>query len=218
MNTKWSKAPFAVLIMLSFVVTFATANEGLAQQGDKAAPAAAVAKPKQATKGVMFNRLMKRTKSNLPPDQDGIHDPENEGTYMLQPPKEAFQGMPRAMTGNKVDWVKMMSDGLISPRADRLDPNAEQEIFEFDVIREVRGSMPDVMFPHDKHTAWLACENCHDDIFIPQVGANQLSMALILTGQKCGVCHGKVAFPVTECRKCHSVKKDTMTKKGAVNK
>jgi len=32
-------------------------------------------------------------------------------------------------------------------------------------------------------------------------------------GQKCGVCHGKVAFPVTDCRRCHTQKKDTMTKK-----
>jgi hypothetical protein len=45
-------------------------------------------------------------------------------------------------------------------------------------------------------------------IFIPQKGANQISMASILLGEKCGVCHGKVAFPVSECRLCHSKKKD----------
>jgi cytochrome c551/c552 len=33
-------------------------------------------------------------------------------------------------------------------------------------------------------------------------------MAAILMGEKCGVCHGKVAFPVSECRLCHSKKKD----------
>jgi uncharacterized OB-fold protein len=32
-------------------------------------------------------------------------------------------------------------------------------------------------------------------------------MAAILLGQKCGVCHGKVAFPVSECRSCHSKNK-----------
>jgi len=42
---------------------------------------------------------------------------------------------------------------------------------------------------------------------VPQKGANQISMASILLGQKCGVCHGKVAFPVSECRLCHSRKK-----------
>ena len=44
-------------------------------------------------------------------------------------------------------------------------------------------------------------------IFTPQKGANQMSMAGILLGKQCGVCHGKVAFPVSECRRCHSRKK-----------
>jgi c(7)-type cytochrome triheme protein len=64
--------------------------------------------------------------------------------------------------------------------------------------------MPDVVYPHEQHTQWLDCANCHDEIFIPEKGANQMSMAGILLGQKCGVCHGRVAFPVTDCRRCHS--------------
>ena len=36
-------------------------------------------------------------------------------------------------------------------------------------------------------------------------------MANILLGKQCGVCHGKVAFPVGECRKCHSRKKPKTT-------
>jgi len=40
-------------------------------------------------------------------------------------------------------------------------------------------------------------------------------MAAILLGQKCGVCHGKVAFPVSECRLCHSKKKDGTTERTA---
>ena len=30
-------------------------------------------------------------------------------------------------------------------------------------------------------------------------------MMLILQGEKCGLCHGAVAFPLTECLRCHSV-------------
>jgi c(7)-type cytochrome triheme protein len=71
--------------------------------------------------------------------------------------------------------------------------------------------MPDVVYPHKQHTEWLDCSNCHPAIFIPQKGANQISMASILLGQKCGVCHGKVAFPVSECRLCHSRAKATAT-------
>lgn len=169
---------------------------------------------KGSAKANTFNRLLRKPKTwNPPPPEDGVHDPDNEGTFLLQPPLEAFQGFPKATSGNRVDWVKALNDGKINPRYDRLDPTIEADVFEFDVLREVRGSMPNVLFPHDKHTQWLACENCHDDIFIPQVGANQISMAQILMGQKCGVCHGKVAFPVTQCRKCHSQKKDAMVKK-----
>ena len=68
--------------------------------------------------------------------------------------------------------------------------------------------MPDVVYPHKQHTQWLDCANCHPAIFIPQKGANQISMASILLGEKCGVCHGKVAFPVSDCRRCHSQPKE----------
>ena len=40
-----------------------------------------------------------------------------------------------------------------------------------------------------------------------------LSLASILLGEQCGVCHGKVAFPVSECRKCHSKNKPKTAKK-----
>ena len=84
-------------------------------------------------------------------------------------------------------------------------------IMDLNIVREVKGSMPDVVYPHKEHTEWLDCSNCHPAIFIPQKGANQISMASILLGQKCGVCHGKVAFPVSECRKCHSKQKPVST-------
>jgi c(7)-type cytochrome triheme protein len=79
---------------------------------------------------------------------------------------------------------------------------------DLNIVREVKGSMPDVVYPHKQHTEWLDCSNCHPAIFVPQKGANSISMASILLGEKCGVCHGKVAFPVSECRLCHSKKKD----------
>ena len=167
-----------------------------------------------------FNRLMKKKEEvNLPPVRDGIHDPESEGANTLQPPKEAFSKMVKGKAGNYVDWVKSLREGKINPRYDRLDPNAKPIIMDLNIVREVKGSMPDVVYPHAQHTEWLDCSNCHPAIFIPQKGANQISMASILLGQKCGVCHGKVAFPITAktCRVCHSKPKakKTMTKKQA---
>ena len=158
-----------------------------------------------------FNRLLRPSQHNRPPAEDLIHDPGNDGTLALQPPLTAFNGMTRSNAGNRVDWVKALTDGKITPRADRLDLNAKAAVMDLNIVREVKGSMPDVVYPHKQHTEWLDCSNCHPAIFKPQKGANQISMAGILLGQACGVCHGKVAFPVSECRLCHSKAKPAAT-------
>ncbi|RIX49879.1 MAG: cytochrome C [Rhodocyclales bacterium GT-UBC] len=156
-----------------------------------------------------FNRLLKpASKRNLPPPEDGIHDPTNDGTHALQPPLAAFGALPKSFAGNRINWVEAIGQKKINPRYDRNDPKAEPIVMDLNIVREVKGSMPDVVYPHKQHTEWLDCSNCHPAIFVPQKGANQISMAAILMGEKCGVCHGKVAFPVSECRNCHSKKKD----------
>lgn len=170
----------------------------------------AVVKKKPANKNSVnrFNRLLKPpSQRNLPPAKDGIHDPKNDGTLVLQPPLDSFSTLPKANSGNRVDWVKALNDGDIEPRFDRIDPDIKPIILDLNIVREVKGSMPDVVYPHKQHTEWLDCSNCHPAIFIPKKGANNISMASILLGKQCGVCHGKVAFPVSECRKCHSQNK-----------
>ncbi|NOY62348.1 MAG: cytochrome c, class I [Gammaproteobacteria bacterium] len=154
-----------------------------------------------------FNRNLKKDKvRNAAPPEDGIHDPANDSTHVLQPPLEAFEGFPPSDFGNYVDWVKTLDDGIIQPRWDRKDPTEEPFVMDLDIVRPVKASVPDVVFPHRQHTMWLACSNCHPAIFIPQQQANQINMSAILLGQKCGVCHGKVSFPITtkSCKKCHS--------------
>ncbi len=185
-------------------------EEGTAATAAKAPPAPAA---KSVSNSVnQFNRLMRPPAEwNLPPISDGIHDPEHAATQMLQAPREAFESLTRSSTGNRVDWVKALENNEISPRYDRLDGEVKPVVMDLNIVREVKGSMPDVVYPHKQHTEWLDCSNCHPAIFIPQKGANQISMASILLGQKCGVCHGKVAFPVSECRRCHSKPKATTT-------
>jgi c(7)-type cytochrome triheme protein len=162
-----------------------------------------------------FNRLLKPMgKVNRPAVDSGIHDPANDMTLQLQPPATAFAELPKSMAGNHVDWVKALDSKAVTPRWDRNDPAAAAIVMDLNIVREVKGSMPDVVYPHKQHTEWLDCSNCHPAIFVPQKGANQISMASILLGQKCGVCHGKVAFPVSECRLCHSRKKAVATVAG----
>jgi len=152
-----------------------------------------------------FNRLMKpASERNAPPESDGIHDPTSDGTMILQPPREAFADLPKSRSGNYVNWNQAIDEKLIAPRSDIQNPEAMAIVLDLNIVREVKGSMPDVVYPHKQHTQWLDCANCHPAIFIPMKGANQISMASILLGEKCGVCHGKVAFPVSECRRCHS--------------
>jgi c(7)-type cytochrome triheme protein len=162
-----------------------------------------------------FNRLLKPLgRINRPAVDSGIHDPANDMTLQLQPPALAFAPMPKSTAGNHVDWVKALDAKSIAPRWDRNDAAAAAIVMDLNIVREVKGSMPDVVYPHKQHTEWLDCSNCHPAIFVPQKGANQISMASILLGQKCGVCHGKVAFPVSECRLCHSRKKAVATVAG----
>jgi c(7)-type cytochrome triheme protein len=161
-----------------------------------------------------FNRLF------VPPQDRGtalkddeIHDPAVPGLSLLQQPKEAFATLPKSTGGNYVDWVKAVEKGAIKPRFNYLDATKEALPMDLVIVMEVKGSMPNVAFPHKQHTDWLECVNCHDAIFKPQKGANPMSMAEIMLGQKCGVCHGSVAFPVTECRRCHSQSKSKKTAK-----
>ncbi len=152
-----------------------------------------------------FNRLLKPPSSrNPPPAEDGIHDPLGHGAQLLQAPAESFATLSKSKSGNYVDWVKALESKQIKPRYDKLDPTVDPLVMDLNIVREVKGSMPNVVYPHKQHTEWLDCSNCHPAIFIPQKGANNMSMANILMGEGCGVCHGKVAFPVSECRRCHS--------------
>jgi c(7)-type cytochrome triheme protein len=135
---------------------------------------------------------------------DGVHDPSGPGIGVLQEPGEALQALPRDSAGNQVNWVRAIDSGSIAPRASIL-PGTEVRTLDQDIIIARYGSMPAVKFPHRQHTLWLDCANCHDQLFKAQLGANQFSMLAILNGEQCGLCHGAVAFPLTECNRCHSV-------------
>jgi c(7)-type cytochrome triheme protein len=185
-----------------------------ASSDDAVSKAAAAAVKPAAPVVFSFNRLLRPLdKRNLSPVDDGIHDPENEGTKTLQSPAIGMADFVKSNFGNRVDWVATLESGKIAPRWHRDSPDTDDHIvMDMNILRVPRGSMPIVVFPHKQHTEWLGCENCHPAIFIPQKGANQISMPLILLGQKCGVCHGKVSFPISECRKCHSLKKEAPQK------
>jgi c(7)-type cytochrome triheme protein len=137
---------------------------------------------------------------------DGIHDPANPALGQLQAPAEALSKLPAQTAGDRVRWVEALNKGLIAPRAGR-EPKSgtEAAVLDLDLVLDPNGSMRPVLFPHRDHTQLLECTNCHEGLFKMQAGASQISMLRILEGEQCGVCHGAVAFPLTECNRCHSL-------------
>ena len=140
----------------------------------------------------------------VPLAKDGVHDPKSPGTKQLQQPRDALSKLAQDNTGNQVRWVESLDKGEIVPR-EKLRPETRVRVLDQDILLNLKGGMPIVRFPHRQHTLWLDCSNCHDHLFKQQVGATKISMLRILQGEQCGVCHGAVAFPLTECFRCHSV-------------
>lgn len=150
-----------------------------------------------------------------PLKEDGLHDPSSPAIDVLQEPADALLLLPPDTAGNRVSWIKALRDGYIEPRS-AIFPDTTVEYLEMDIIMDRTGEMPLVLFPHSTHTEWLDCNNCHDDIFKEKVDANPISMFAILQGEYCGRCHGAVAFPLTECNRCHSVPRNQFTGKPGV--
>lgn len=117
--------------------------------------------------------------------------------------QEAALLLPKDAAGG-IDWVQALKAGTIAPRPGIGPKAADQPVLPLTVERTPAGQEAfKAVFPHDAHTQWLACANCHPAIFQMQRGATPINMGLIYAGQTCGSCHGKVAFPVTACGRCH---------------
>jgi c(7)-type cytochrome triheme protein len=122
----------------------------------------------------------------------------------LQNPTEALSVLPRDGSGDQVNWVKALESGNIKPRIN-LHSNTRGEVFDLNVLLRNTNELAMVNFPHKQHTEWLVCSNCHEEIFKSKAGATKFGMFDILNGEYCGRCHGAVAFPLTECNRCHNV-------------
>ena len=122
----------------------------------------------------------------------------------------ALEALPKDPSGN-VNWTAAVVNGYINPRGS-LEAGVEEEPpLHLNIFIEAKVPlMANVMFPHSIHTYWLSCNNCHPKIFLPEAGANPITMDEIFKGQWCGRCHGKVAFtfwPRDNCVRCHIVLK-----------
>lgn len=115
------------------------------------------------------------------------------------------EGLPRKGAAGDLDWEEAESTGRIRP-ADHVEgvsiPRKPLKM-DKDVTLQSSGWMTDVLFSHKKHAVWNGCEVCHPDIYPSQKGAARRNMLQISSGESCGACHGKVAFALSDCERCH---------------
>ncbi|MGV1100444.1 c(7)-type cytochrome triheme domain-containing protein [Thiovibrio sp. JS02] len=115
--------------------------------------------------------------------------------------------LPRT-AGHSIDWEKAEEDGTIKPvdflegLSVKRDALKVQEDFS---IESQASWASDVIFSHKKHASWNGCALCHPGIYAStKAGTVKYSMFQIYEGESCGVCHGKVAFSLFLCEKCHT--------------
>lgn len=107
-----------------------------------------------------------------------------------------------------INWDAMVRQGIIKP-ADSLQPDAPPvPPLDLNIIIPVKSDfVNNVIFRHSSHLYWLDCSNCHPALFVMARGQNNMNMQGIAQGKWCGHCHGKVSFPLADCKRCHAIPK-----------
>lgn len=136
----------------------------------------------------------------------------NDGERMESEAKQAFfaltKTLPRSPYGNKVDWNKAEEEKKIAAK----DFIAGISFPDKDLVKNTRDEprnptlpgLPGIVFSHSKHVAWTGCGMCHPEPYALESGKTKITMKEITDGKFCGVCHGKVAFPLSDCSNCHT--------------
>ena len=103
----------------------------------------------------------------------------------------------------KADWSAAIEQGIVRPRPGADPKTLLATSFQYDFIIEEMPEKPknEGYFPHSAHTQWLGCKNCHASIY--PYKRNPATMNEMRAGASCGTCHGKVAFSLKQCKRCH---------------
>ena len=115
--------------------------------------------------------------------------------------------LPRARFGNGVNWIKAEKEGQLKLKdtikgysTDKIRKDGPSD----SIIKPDVTEMPRIIFSHDNHAVWNGCSLCHPGLFKEEKGVPKITMEGIIDGKFCGTCHGKVAFPVLDCQRCHT--------------
>lgn len=113
---------------------------------------------------------------------------------------EAAEAMlPKSAMGS-IDWMAALDQGTIKLRP---KPGGAEAPAPFDLDFFLKGPDPsfDAWFPHSAHTRMMDCKTCHTTTV--RYRDNQITMGDLYEGKYCARCHGKVAFGLEECTRCH---------------
>lgn len=82
--------------------------------------------------------------------------------------------LPKNQVGDP-DWVAALEEKVIAPRPGVVPDTAEQDVLALDVDLVPKSDAAlKVTFSHQKHGGWLACPNCHTNIFEMKPGATPM--------------------------------------------
>jgi len=115
---------------------------------------------------------------------------------------------------NFVDWGMLNKLGVYKSvsRLDGIAPATEKRETKI-LYPSSLSFIKDAVFDHAKHTPRMLCVHCHPMIFKAELGANTARMSEMGTdGAECGYCHGKTAFKLADCNRCHSHPQSEPTK------
>lgn len=112
----------------------------------------------------------------------------------------------RGATQRKALWIAyvVLAIGLIGLWA---PADAEYGDVVLNKRSDAEGVRP-VIFSHWFHRIRFRCKVCHSELgFEMRAGANDVTMAEIIDGKFCGMCHnGEIAWSTENCDLCHSGK------------
>lgn len=209
MNASSKYKYLKVALLFSFLVFFGFAVSSSISEAESATP-------KKSEKGSAAEQKLDPTDPTSVIYLDTAGKPAGLGDP-TKPPSMAYKagrgwhpqalsatGLPRDRYG-LIDWAKIVRENLIKPRFSLNPDDEEMPPLKLDILIEAKGDFVDnVIYPHEMHTWWLKCEICHPKIFIPAKGQNNMTMVGIVQGNWCGRCHSKIAFPLTDCKRCHT--------------